>query len=400
MNSNITETIIGVFRDETTARNVVEQLVENGFSRQDVRLSSESSDTEASYRTSRDTESTDTHHEHGFMGWLHSLFGENEDEDKRRYSSAVGRGQYIVAVDSDESMRDRAVQIMNNNNAVDVNVDSDQQTSYAPTGIGFSGTGTDYASTSTATSYSDTATANDRRSSGEYSRGTDQIGDTRRTEVNAGETIPVVQEELKVGKRVVQRGGVRVYSRVVDEPVEETVRLREENVRVDRRPANRPVTAADEGLIRDQTIEVTETAEEPVFTKAARVVEEVVVGKDVNERTETIRDTVRRTQVDVEPIAGQNARSTTTDVNRADYDSDFRRDYETRYSSSGEPYENYAPAYQFGSRYASDPDYRGKSFEDSEERLKTEYLRNNPNSAWDRAKGAVRYGWEKVTGKR
>lgn len=400
MNSNITETIIGVFKDETTARNVVEQLVENGFSRQDVRLSSESSDTEASYRTSRDTESTDTHHEHGFMGWLHSLFGENEDEDKRRYSSAVGRGQYIVAVDSDESMRDRAVQIMNNNNAVDVDVDSDQQTSYPPTGIGFSGTGTDYASTSTATSYSDTATANDRRSSGEYSRGTDQIGDTRRTEVNAGETIPVVQEELKVGKRVVQRGGVRVYSRVVDEPVEETVRLREENVRVDRRPANRPVTAADEGLIRDQTIEVTETAEEPVFTKAARVVEEVVVGKDVNERTETIRDTVRRTQVDVEPIAGQNARSTTTDVNRADYDSDFRRDYETRYSNSGEPYENYAPAYQFGSRYASDPDYRGKSFEDSEERLKTEYLRNNPNSAWDRAKGAVRYGWEKVTGKR
>jgi uncharacterized protein (TIGR02271 family) len=400
MNSNITETIIGVFKDETTARNVVEQLVENGFSRQNVHLSSESPDTAASYQTSRDAKSSETHHEHGFMGWLHSLFGENEDEDTRRYSGAVGRGQYIVAVDSDENLRDRAVQIMNNNNAVDVDVDSDQQTSYPPTGAGFSGTGRDYASTGTATPYSGTDTANAPRSSGEYSRGTDQIRDTQRTEVNAGETIPVVQEELKVGKRVVQRGGVRVYSRVIDEPVEETVRLREENVRVDRRPANRPVDARDEGLIRDQTIEVTETAEEPVFTKSARVVEEVVVGKDVNERTETIRDTVRRTQVDVEPIAGQNARSATTDVDRADYDSDFRRDYETRYSSSGEPYENYAPAYQFGSRYASNPDYRGKSFEDSEERLKTEYLRNNPNSAWDRAKGAVRYGWEKVTGKR
>jgi stress response protein YsnF len=57
-------------------------------------------------------------------------------------------------------------------------------------------------------------------------------------------SVPVVREELQVGKRTVQRG-VRVYSRVVEEPVEEKVRIRQERARVDRIPADRPATEAD-----------------------------------------------------------------------------------------------------------------------------------------------------------
>jgi len=319
---------------------------------------------------------------------------------------------------------------MSQHNAVDVDVETEGTGSYPATGAGFSGTGTDYSTgnerlssggyggttgatgagaSGTGTDYSsrkDYPTGNERLSSGDYGRTTDAGAGQTQAGLNTGGTIPVVEEELKVGKRVIQRGGVRVYSRVENVPVEETVRLREENVRVDRRPADRAVNAGDEGLLRDQTIEVTETAEEPVISKSARVVEEVVVGKDVNERAETVRDTVRRTKVDVEPIAGQDARRTTagaaTGASGSGYDddTDFRRDYQTRYSSSGEPYENYGPAYQFGSRYANDPSYSGTSFEDAEERMKTDYLRNNPNSSWDRVKGAVRYGWEKMTRKR
>jgi uncharacterized protein (TIGR02271 family) len=393
MNTKATETVVGVFKDDATARRVINQLVSDGFDRSDIHLSSEDTDTAGTSQTFTDADTTGTHREHGFMGWLHSLFGHDEGEDTRRYSGAVERGHPVVAVDSDASRIDRAVQVMNENGAVDVDVETDDTASYPSTAAGFSGSGSDYSS------------ANDRRSSGEYGRETGQVGNASRAELNTGETIPVVEEELKVGKRVIQRGGVRVYSRVEEVPVEETVRLREENVRVDRRPADRAVTAADEGLLRNQTIEVTETAEEPVISKAARVVEEVVVGKDVNERAETVRDTVRRTKVDVEPIAGQDARRTTGaagvgTTGSDQYDADFRSDYQNRYSSTGEPYENYAPAYQFGSRYANDPNYRGKSFEDTEEVMRTEYLRNNPNSTWDRAKGAVRYGWEKVSGKR
>jgi uncharacterized protein (TIGR02271 family) len=126
-------------------------------------------------------------------------------------------------------------------------------------------------------------------------------------------TIPVVEEELQVGKREVERGGVRVESRVEEKPVAAEVQLREEHVHVERRPVDRPVTDADKAF-REGTLEVTERAEEAVVAKSARVVEEVVVGKQVEEHTETIRDTVRRTDVDVQEVNLKD--STRTDRDR------------------------------------------------------------------------------------
>jgi len=84
--------------------------------------------------------------------------------------------------------------------------------------------------------------------------------------------------------------------------VQEQVTLREEHVTVERRPVDRPVTQADMSAFQQGTIEVTERAEQAVVAKEARVVEEVVVGKEATERTETIQDTVRRTDVDVEEL--------------------------------------------------------------------------------------------------
>ena len=121
-------------------------------------------------------------------------------------------------------------------------------------------------------------------------------------DVEGRKSIPVVEEELQIGKRMVRRGGVRVYSRVVEQPVEENVTLREEHVHVERRPVNRPAEAGEAGRLREQSIEVTEMAEEPVVQKRARVREEVLVGKETKQRTEKVRDTVRRTEVEVEPL--------------------------------------------------------------------------------------------------
>ena len=115
-------------------------------------------------------------------------------------------------------------------------------------------------------------------------------------------TLPVIEEQLQVGKREVQSGGVRVHRRVTEKPVEETVTLREEEVNVERRPANREVSQADMAAMRGGTIEVTEMAEQAVVAKQARVVGEVVISKDVAEREETVRDTVRRTDVEVEQL--------------------------------------------------------------------------------------------------
>jgi uncharacterized protein (TIGR02271 family) len=89
---------------------------------------------------------------------------------------------------------------------------------------------------------------------------------------------------------------------VVEKPVQEQVTLRQENVSVERRPVEGSRAGALQGdeLFRERTIEVDETSEEAVVSKEARVKEELVVRKDVNERTETVSDTVRKTEVDIE----------------------------------------------------------------------------------------------------
>jgi uncharacterized protein (TIGR02271 family) len=115
------------------------------------------------------------------------------------------------------------------------------------------------------------------------------------------EAIPIVQESLHVGTRNIERGRIMVRSRVVEQPVREEVTLTEEHVEVSRRPVTGTVTNAD-ALFEERTIEVTERGEEAVVGKQARVVEEVVVSKDARTRTETVQDTVRHTEVDVERV--------------------------------------------------------------------------------------------------
>jgi len=137
---------------------------------------------------------------------------------------------------------------------------------------------------------------------------TTDVGDTDISD----KKIPIIEENLEVGKRTVQTGGVRVRSRIVEKPVEEELRLRQERVFVERTPVDRPASEADFTTFKEGEMEVTEHAEVPVVNKEARVVEEVNLGKDVDTRNETVRDTVRKTEVDVENLEDKSSTTGTT----------------------------------------------------------------------------------------
>lgn len=198
--------------------------------------------------------------------------------------------------------------------------------------------------------------------------------------------IPVIEEELKVGKRVVEKGGVRVYTHVQQRPVEEQVELRQERVVVERRPVNRAASQDDAQLFQEGTVEFQERSEELVVGKEARVVEEVVIGKAVEQHVETVRDTVRRTDVQVEEIG---------DPDR--YGADFQEHWSRQYHSTGQPYEQYAPAYHFGRQLASTEAYRGRDWQDVRSDARTSWESKNPGT-WDRFEEAIRYAWARMTG--
>jgi uncharacterized protein (TIGR02271 family) len=354
------KTVVGVFDDYSTAERVVRDLESAGIPRDSVQVRSNFMTGAAGRQVDMDRG-----HEGGISGFFHRLFG-GDESDSGHYSEAVRRGNAVVAVTAPQEQIDRAVQIMNSGGAVDIDrhVERYREGGYEKYDPNFE-------------PYSHDEATQER----ERFRGADQ-----------GKTIPVVEEELQVGKRAVRRGGVRVYSHVVEQPVQEDVKLREEHVRVERRPADRPASGDDVSRMRDQSIEVEEITEEPVVQKRARVREEVVVGKDVTERTEQVRDTVRRTEVDVEKLDAGKA-------GNADYNADFRRNWQDQYASSGGNYETYQPAYEYGYRTANDPRFRGRNWSDVEGDVRSDYMRNNPQGNWERMKGAVRYGWDKVTGK-
>jgi uncharacterized protein (TIGR02271 family) len=131
----------------------------------------------------------------------------------------------------------------------------------------------------------------------------DRVGTARTATAQSGTiAVPVTEERLSVGKQQVETGGVRVSTHVEERPVEAQVNLREEHVNVQRRAVDRPATEADFNRAATANLEVTETAERAVVSKEARVVEEIEIGKQATERTETVRDTVRKTEVDVQKV--------------------------------------------------------------------------------------------------
>ena len=203
-------------------------------------------------------------------------------------------------------------------------------------------------------------------------------------------TLPVVQEELQVGKREVQRGGVHVVTHVTETPVQESVRLREEHVTVQRHAVDRAVTPADSAF-KEGTFEVRQHAEVAVVSKEARVVEEVVIGKTVTEHTETVRDTVRRTDVVVEDLPNKDKH-----VDRyATHEAYFRDYHNTALAKTGVTYDETVPAYRFGMGLAETAQYRGKDWKTIESDAKTHWEKQSPGS-WERFKDAVRHAWERV----
>jgi stress response protein YsnF len=127
-----------------------------------------------------------------------------------------------------------------------------------------------------------------------------------RQELRSPEPSPQREEEVRIGKPAMARAGARVRSFIREAPAEEQVELREEIVELDRRPSERRLSDADieaGGLFKERCLEIAEMREEPVVTKVAVVREEVIVRKRVEERTATVRDTVRRTQIETEDVS-------------------------------------------------------------------------------------------------
>ena len=270
----MTHTVVGIFDERSDAQSAMNELVDAGFIKEHIDLSNraagdtgtagQSSYTGTDHDTTADNSYTSTNQGIGdrITNFFSSLF--DDEQTVRNYTNAAGGAEAILTVQVDSDERARVAQeILDRNGAIDA---EERGASYSGQNL----TG-------------DSAAA-------------------ARAGENATTRIPVVEENLNLGKREVERGGARIRSRIIEKPVEESIRLREEHVVVNRRPVDREISDADLKNFQPGEMEITERAEVPIVGKEARVVEEVEVGKKVTEREETVRDTVRSTDVDVQKI--------------------------------------------------------------------------------------------------
>lgn len=233
----------------------------------------------------------------GFWGTLKNLFA--PEEDRYAYAEGLRRGGFLLTAYATDATYDQVLHIIDSEGAVDLHEREAQWRSEGWTGYqaGHS------AASAQGTPGTSTAAASATRAGTEHStlagRGEAEIGAVGTAGVDGEEVIPIAEERLRVGKRDVNHGRVRLRSYVVEKPVNESVNLHSERVDVSRRPVDRALSAGED-LFRERTISAEERDEEAVVSKDARVVEEVRLGKVAQDRTQEIQDTVRRTEVETD----------------------------------------------------------------------------------------------------
>ncbi len=227
-------------------------------------------------------------------GLLGSLTGAGISEaDAHTYQEGVNSGGTLVTVRADDAQAAHVEQVMG------MSTGYAQTATTGVTGAGMA-TGAMDGTMRETTVTRDAAMGAGTMGTGASMTGAATTGMNTAPMANDG-TIKVMKEDLVVGKREVEAGGVRVTSHVVETPVQEQVKLHEERVTVERRPVNERVAGTE--AFRDQTIEARATAEEAVVGKDVRVVEEIGIKKEAADRVEKVRDTVRETKVDVQDTA-------------------------------------------------------------------------------------------------
>ena len=287
----MTHTLVAAFDSLAEAQAAKSQLLAQHVPQSDIELSSSELHASTTSDTTATSDATAVHSDHDnpllhkVSHFFASLFGADEDDRQKphryatAYPEAYRRGATVLTVTATNDEQAILVEeILERNGAIDI----DERVA---------------------------AWGNEEAGSSHVAGthlGADQaeVVDRRADDLAGRTSIPVIEENLRVGKRELNTGRVRVVSRISERPVEETVSLHEEHAHIERHPVNRPATAGELNSFKDGSIEIQETAEELVVEKSARVVEEVTVGKQSSDHQETVRDTVRRTDVDVQTEPG------------------------------------------------------------------------------------------------
>jgi hypothetical protein len=196
------KSVVGLFDENTNIDAVIRDLDEIGIPKRHVHALARADALERHGRSW-------TERVAAFFGFAGE---ERERELGAAYADAMNEGDTLLIVDVEDAMADRTATVLNQHGALDVGRRIQPSAPKLETA------------------------AKARAIPAPPASRTIPITTARPAAATAEASIPVMQEEIEIGKPTVERAGVRVHSHAEQMPLEEVIRLREEHVEVEPSP--------------------------------------------------------------------------------------------------------------------------------------------------------------------
>lgn len=280
------EKLVAVFDSPAHAQNALRALQSAGFSSSDISVVTNDTLLDRGVKAA----TVDS-------GFWRKLFGSDvEANDARLYSQTIGNGGSVLTLRVPDNQVDKAISVLNSHTT---SVGTSAGSTAPAVRAAAAGAGMGVASGAMGTTSSGPVTASTPGRTAPPPAAAPLRSDAAIRPEKGDEVVRLAEEYLNVGKQQVKLGVTRIRRFVVEKPVEAQVTLHEEHASVARRAVTDAAPAQDVDWT-ERTIEVQEIAEQPVITKSARIAEEVVIRKEGSDHVETVKDTVRRQQIDVQ----------------------------------------------------------------------------------------------------
>jgi len=386
-------TLVAVFDNRSDAQNALDELLASGFSRTDASLSGADPTGQSNSVTGNDEMLTGAHEE-GFGAsikhFFTSLFGSDTNEHAMKYSYAVTRGHHVLTLTTEsEPEVERAADIIERFGPVDIDERHDQWARETG-GAGVLGAGASGMQQSRSMSAQSGSAGSGSASSGSYQ------GTPPGTEPGS---LQYSSEE--------DRNFFGTQN--INDPVPKDMTYQEPL------GANEQSGGSLDSATGGNTLSGTQSSSlNPGTSRQASQ------GGSLNQSGSVLQGTASIPGSDDTSLggtammgnqSGSMQRDTSMSSSRgkvrvfsqdrgmdSSYDDAYRNDWTQRYSGLGDSYDDYAPAYRYGTEMRRNAKYRDRSWDDVESDLRTDWETRNPGaSTWEKFKAAVRHGWDKIT---
>jgi len=385
-------TLVAVFDNRSDAQSALDELLASGFSRTDASLSS-ADPTGQSNSVTGDNELLEGEREEGFGAsikhFFTGLFGSDTNEHAMKYSYAVTRGHHVLTLTTDsEPEVERAADIIERFGPVDIDERHDQWTR-DPGSAGVLGGASSGMQRSSSMSAQSGNVGSGSGSSGSYQ------GTPPGTEPGSLQFTGHDDRNFFATQNI-------------NDPVPKGQTYEEPQ------GASEQSGGSMDGAIGGNTLSGTQSSAQNPATGSSL---QSAQGGSLNQSGSTLQGTASIPGSDDTSLGGTarvgssmqrdtggsvargNVRVFSHDGGTGDtYDDTYRNHWNDNYSSLGGSYDDYAPAYRYGSDMRRDATYRNRAWDDVEPDLRTDWEARHPGeSTWEKFKAAVRHGWDRIT---